>query len=344
MTRGLKPVHNRRKDALSRLGWDRLELLLGEYFRAQGYQVEHVGTANGKHRFDGGIDLKLRKDGAYVLVQCKHWNAYQVPHNVVHELLGLMVNEGASAAMVVTSGEFTRAAHEAAQRRGSVQLIDGDELRQWLGPLSEPQSPGQSRLDVSEMLESLMSRGIGSTSGKRIAGRIASHSVRHLSRSAARSGKKIMILGLIKAVIALIFIIVFFAILLPRMSANFSRVVATKPAQQSAAPRVKPAPPTRPSPPVEVRRLMPARSTGNIALDLENIRAQVKTLDGVTSAIWMPDGSLMLGMGNATPQQMQRAVQSTCGLIRHYPSVRPIIEVQDTRATRSNVIRTVCPR
>lgn len=344
MTRGLKPVHSRRNDALSRLGWDRLELLLGEYFRAQGYQVEHVGTANGKHRFDGGIDLKLRKDGAYVLVQCKHWNAYQVPHNVVHELLGLMVNEGASAAMVVTSGEFTHAAREAAQRRGSVQLIDGDELRQWLGPLSEPQSPEHSRFDVWQLLQALINRGIGSTSGKRLAGRIASHAVRHLSRRAARSGKKIKILGLIKAVIALIFIIVFFALLLPRMSAHFSRVVATKPAQQSAAPRVKLPPPPRPAPPVQARRLVPTSSTGNIALALENIRAQVKTLDGVTSAIWMPDRSLMLGMGNATPAQMQHAVQSACRLIRHQPSVLQIVEVQDTRATRSNVIRTVCPR
>ena len=51
---------------------------------------------------------------------------------------GIMVNERATGAAVVTSGEFTRAAIEAATRHGHVQLIDGDDLRVLLGPLPEP--------------------------------------------------------------------------------------------------------------------------------------------------------------------------------------------------------------
>ena len=105
MAGGLKSVRNRRDDALSRIGWDRLESLLAEHYRHEGYAVEHVGTGGTGRRFDGGIDLKLRKDDAYILVQSKHWNAKQVPHNAVHELLGVMVNEGASGAILVTSGE-----------------------------------------------------------------------------------------------------------------------------------------------------------------------------------------------------------------------------------------------
>ena len=73
-----------------------------------------------------------------MLVQCKHWNAKQVPHNAVHELLGVMVNEGATGAILVSSGEFTRAAIDAAQRHGHVKLIDGAALRTMLGPLPEP--------------------------------------------------------------------------------------------------------------------------------------------------------------------------------------------------------------
>ena len=131
---GLKNVRNRRDDALTRVGWDRLETMLADYYRGQGWSVDHVGTGASRTRFDGGIDLKLRKAGEYVLVQCKHWNAKQVTHNAVHELLGIKVNENATGAIVITSGEFTQAAREAAERQDHVQLIDGDALRAMLGP------------------------------------------------------------------------------------------------------------------------------------------------------------------------------------------------------------------
>lgn len=134
---GLKNVRHRRTDALTQVGWEQLESLLAVYYRGQGYTVDHCGTGASGARFDGGIDLRLRKDDAYILVQCKHWNAKQVPHNDVHQLLGLMVNEGATGAILVTSGEFTRAAIEAATKQGHVQLVDGDDLRAMLGPLPE---------------------------------------------------------------------------------------------------------------------------------------------------------------------------------------------------------------
>lgn len=149
MRYGLKGVVHRRDDALTRVRWDRLEHLLAGWYRDAGYAVEHVGTGGTSGRFDGGIDLKLRRGDEYLLVQVKHWNAYKVPHNDVHQLIGLMVNERASGAVLVTSGEFTRAAIEAATRHGHVQLIDGDELRAMLGPLPEgPVEPdGQSRTE-----------------------------------------------------------------------------------------------------------------------------------------------------------------------------------------------------
>lgn len=134
MARGLKPVKARRDDALAREAWDRLESLLCDYYRRQGYDVEHCGTGGRSTRFDGGVDLRLRRGLETIVVQCKHWNAYQVPHNDVHQLLGIMVNEGASGAILVTSGEFTKAAIEAAGRHGHVELVDGDDLREMLGP------------------------------------------------------------------------------------------------------------------------------------------------------------------------------------------------------------------
>ena len=133
---GLKNVRSRRDDALTRVGWGQFESLLATYYRGQGYQVEHVGTGGTRARFDGGIDLKLRQGAQYILVQCKHWNAKQVPHNDVHQLLGIMVNEGATGAILISSGEFTKAAIEAATRQGRVQLGD-------FGPVRRAQPPRQ---------------------------------------------------------------------------------------------------------------------------------------------------------------------------------------------------------
>jgi hypothetical protein len=132
---GLKNVRQRRTDALTRVSWQQFETLLADYYRAQGYVVEHVGTGLSGGESDGGIDLKLRRDGRYVVVQCKHWNAKQVTHNAMHELLGVMLTEGATDAILVTSGEFTRAALEKAQALTHITLIDGEAARAMLGSL-----------------------------------------------------------------------------------------------------------------------------------------------------------------------------------------------------------------
>lgn len=137
MKYGLKRVKNRHQDALARVSWERMESLLAVYYAAHGYTVEHVGTGKSGTRFDGGIDLKLRRDDEYVLVQVKHWNAYKVPHNDVNQLMGLRWNEGATGAILITSGEFTHAAIEAAKRQGNVELIDGVQLREMIGPFAE---------------------------------------------------------------------------------------------------------------------------------------------------------------------------------------------------------------
>lgn len=129
----LRNVRTRHDDALSRIGWDEFERVLAAHYRDVGWWVEHVGTAGTGARFDGGIDLRLRRDTQVVLVQCKHWNAKQVPHNAVHELLGILVTEGATGAILITSGEFTAAAIAAAKRSDKIRLIDGRGLRDMLG-------------------------------------------------------------------------------------------------------------------------------------------------------------------------------------------------------------------
>jgi len=126
------------------VSWQDFERLLASYYISQGYRVEHVGTAASGTQFDGGIDLKLHRDAQYLVVQCKHWNVQQVTHNAVHELLGVMLTEQATGAIVVTSGEFTRAAQAAAVKEPRVQLIDGAALRQMLGARIDAFLPNQS--------------------------------------------------------------------------------------------------------------------------------------------------------------------------------------------------------
>ena len=57
---------------LDNMSWREFEMLVGEGFRLQGYLV----TENLERGPDEGIDLKLRKDWATYLVQCKQWRAF----------------------------------------------------------------------------------------------------------------------------------------------------------------------------------------------------------------------------------------------------------------------------
>lgn len=234
--RGLKNVRTRRTDALTQVPWDQLESLLAVYYRGQGYAVDTCGTGASGARFDGGIDLKLRKDDSYILVQCKHWNAKQVPHNDVHQLIGVMVNEGATGAILVTSGEFTRAAIEAATKQGHVQLVDGDDLRAMLGPL--PETP---RTAAAVMDSRVLITGAASTIGERLLNAAEDH-IRH-GGGAPRGRRRgafasVMGAGLWLVVLKLLFGLVIVLIL----TNTIQSVIGTLPAVGQAG-KAQPQPP-----------------------------------------------------------------------------------------------------
>lgn len=110
-------------DALNDMTWQEFELLVGEGFRQQGYQV----TESGGGGADGGVDLVLRKGGDKFLVQCKQWKAFTVGVTVVRELYGVMAADGAAGGFVVASGRFTAEAQTFAKGR-NITLIAGPDL------------------------------------------------------------------------------------------------------------------------------------------------------------------------------------------------------------------------
>jgi hypothetical protein len=226
---GNKRVRNRRYDALTRVDWQQLEVLLATYYRGQGYDVEHTGTAASGSRYDGGVDLKLRRAAEYVLVQVKHWNAYRVPHNDVHQLLGIMVNEGATGAIVVTSGEFTKAAIEAATRHGHVQLVDGEDLRRMLGHIPEPVVGSRNGNLSGTFAESAMERLLAAAEQ-----RIRGETTRRVS-GAAKLGLGFAVAKIMIPLIALIAIVWAF---------NLWVGMATDGLQRSLTPRHSPQRPT----------------------------------------------------------------------------------------------------
>jgi restriction system protein len=110
-------------NALNNMSWQEFELLVGEGFRQQGFQV----IENGGGGADGGVDLVLRKGGDKFLVQCKQWKAFTVGVTVVRELYGVMAANGAAGGFVVTSGRFTDDAKAFASGR-NITLMDGEAL------------------------------------------------------------------------------------------------------------------------------------------------------------------------------------------------------------------------
>jgi restriction system protein len=132
--RGFSRPSKRWDDSLSRMDPLKFEALVADYYRGQGYRVVECGTGGTKSRFDGGIDLKLYRDDEYIVVQCKRYTNSVVKHNDVHQLLGIMHTEGATRAIFINSGEYSRHALQKLQGIPNFQMIDGVQLREMMGP------------------------------------------------------------------------------------------------------------------------------------------------------------------------------------------------------------------
>lgn len=123
------------------MSWTEFEMLVGEAYRLQGYQVTETGGGGP----DGGVDLVLTRGGETFFVQCKQWKAFKVGVETVRELYGVMAARGATGGFVVTSGRFTNDAKLFTQGR-NLQLVDGPRL------LAMLQQAQQSRSAVAAVI------------------------------------------------------------------------------------------------------------------------------------------------------------------------------------------------
>ncbi len=110
-------------ETVGNLNWKEFEELISEIYRRQGYFV----LENPNEGADGGVDLRLRKDGKKIYVQCKHWKERQVGVKVVRELYGVMMAKSADEGVAVTYGTFTQEARDFATDK-PISLVDGKRL------------------------------------------------------------------------------------------------------------------------------------------------------------------------------------------------------------------------
>tara|TARA_R110002050_G_scaffold57423_5_gene129170 strand:- start:82916 stop:83770 length:855 start_codon:yes stop_codon:yes gene_type:complete len=105
------------------LSWREFEELVAEAFRRQGYSVFENTTGGA----DGGIDVRLKKDGRTHLVQCKNWRNSKVGVNIIREMYGVMTAEQAASVIIIISGVFTQEAKNFASGK-PIDLVDGAQL------------------------------------------------------------------------------------------------------------------------------------------------------------------------------------------------------------------------
>lgn len=120
-----RTLHDTRKDldSLADISWREFEMLVGESFRRQGYEV----LENGLGGKDGGIDLIVSKGGRRELVQCKQWKRRQVGAATVREMWGLAGHHNADAVHIVSLGDFTADAASFAAGK-PIHLVTGRDL------------------------------------------------------------------------------------------------------------------------------------------------------------------------------------------------------------------------
>jgi len=120
-------------ETIRKLSWREFEQLVGEAYRRKGYAVTETGGGGA----DGGVDLVLKRNGEKLFVQCKQWRMSKIGVKTIRELYGVVMAEGATGGIVVSSGTFTLEATEFAKGK-SLELLDGAKLLKIMVDIHKP--------------------------------------------------------------------------------------------------------------------------------------------------------------------------------------------------------------
>lgn len=98
------------------------ERLVQELYERLGWEVRGTPASG-----DGGIDLAIRKQGAYGIIQCKRYRK-TLGVTPLRELNGVVHAEQAEFGTLITTASFTRQARESHQKMPKIRLVDGNDL------------------------------------------------------------------------------------------------------------------------------------------------------------------------------------------------------------------------
>ena len=127
-------------DALRKLSWNELEILVADYFVREGFVVRDQGGKT--------IDFLMEKNGERWLVQCKHWRNKKIGEAEVRDVFGHVAALKARGAFLLTIGSYTKAALQFASGK-RIELIDGPGLARMVEEVQQdPSEITRSRLDA----------------------------------------------------------------------------------------------------------------------------------------------------------------------------------------------------
>lgn len=130
------------REALLALEWDAFERFVRYVFECAGYSVEHVGSDHKRHH----VDLRLyegtiARGRPAALVEVRHYRSALLKHQAVAAFVGNLTLAGAKRGYLITTGQFTGPARDAAQQatqRGiSACLIDWRHLARYIAYLQD---------------------------------------------------------------------------------------------------------------------------------------------------------------------------------------------------------------
>lgn len=308
--------------------WERLERLLADHYREQGYEVAAPGRLA---RDPQALWLALRRGDEHLLLECRRSDRQPVTHQEVSALLQAIAREGANGAILITGGSFSTAARAAALRQERLQLVDGNELhllfnfaivdalRQALEQAQEPAdgdgAPDPAAADAATPLPFYADTAAGI--------REEDWAAEPGTPAGPAASRRLFVLPLVFAAMAL---------------AGWWIYRGVETARQGAAPSGRPSGPAADTP----------GSAGNgAALQPgpvhEQARQRVIALEGVTSAAWLPNGVLLLGMRDTTRAEQERATRQACAILAAYPDLTGmLVEVQDTGRSGDRGLQVSC--